>query len=159
MTGPNGYDRAATLVSVDRAGTTTRAAIYVIGAPAGDWSQGDVGLYTVTAQGNQVADFRGNYLPSGIVGTFWVRGDNEAPTATAVAPSITQAGGKNQTITVIYADNSAVDASSIGSGDLLITGPNGFEQVATLVSVDAPGDGSPRRHLQLRRSRRVLGQR
>src|SRR5439155_8593361 len=97
-----------------------------------------------SAQAGQVADFRGNTLPPGVIGTFWVRSDTEAPTASGVAPGIFVAGGKTQTITVTYADNSAVDASSIGSGDLLVTGPNGFEQLATLVSIDQPGDGSPR---------------
>jgi len=37
-----------------------------------------------------------------------------------------------------------VDASSLGNGNLLVTGPNGFSQAATLVSLNAPGNGSPR---------------
>jgi hypothetical protein len=144
VTGPNGYDVPATLVSVDRAGTTTRAAIYTITAPGGGWSDASAGLYTVSAQSNQVADLRGNYLKSGVIGTFWVRGDTQAPAAAAVALPVTVAGGTSQFITVTYSDNHAVDSSSITDGDLLVTGPNGFEQLASLVSVDAPGDGSPR---------------
>jgi hypothetical protein len=143
VTGPNGYDRAATLVSVDRAGTTTRAAIYVVSAPAGGWSEADTGLYTVSAQANQVADLKGNYLPPGVIGTFWVRSDTEAPTASAAVASVTQAGAKTHTITVTYADNRAVDFASLGTGDILVTGPNGFEQFATLNSVDPAADGSP----------------
>jgi hypothetical protein len=143
VTGPNGYDRAATLVSVDRAGTTTRAAIYVISAPAGGWSEADAGLYSVSSQSNQVSDLKGNYLPPGVIGTFWVRSDTEAPTASATVASVTQAGAKTHTITVTYADNRAVEAASLGTGDIIVTGPNGFEQFATLDSVTPAGDGSP----------------
>ena len=144
VTGPNGYDRPATLVSVDRAGTTTRAAIYTIAAPVGGWQEQDTGIYTVTAQSGQVGDLHGNYLPAGVIGRFWVRSDVEAPTATAVSPSIAQGGAQTHTIVVTYSDNLAVDASTIGAGDLLVSGPNGFEAFPTLVSVDGPGDGTPR---------------
>ena len=144
VTGPNGYSRLASLVSVDRAGTTTRAAIYSIPAPDGGWAERDVGLYTVTTQSNQVADLRGNYLRSGVIGTFWVRSDVVAPAATARVSNVSQAGGKTHAVTVTYTDNHSLDASSIGSGDLLVTGPNGFEALATLVGVDTPGDGPTR---------------
>lgn len=144
VTGPNGYSELASLVGVDRAGTATRAAIYTITAPGGTWSEANAGLYTVTAQSGQVADLLGNALPPGVIGSFRVRGDTEAPTASAVAAPITLSGGKTHTVTVTYADNYAVDASSLGSGDILITGPNGFEQFATLVSIDTAGDGPQR---------------
>ena len=143
VTGPNGYSAAATLVGVDRAGTTTRAAIYSIPAPEGVWREGDTGLYTVSVQANQVSDVRGNFLRAGVIGTFWVRNDTEPPTATARVVDVTVAGGKTHTITVTYTDNHAVDVKSLGT-DLLVTGPNGFEQLASLVSVDNAADGSPR---------------
>ena len=144
VTGPNGYDRLATLVGVDRAGTTTRAAVYSVAAPDGGWSEADAGLYTVTARSGQVTDFRGNSLRAGVIGTFWVRSDTEAPTASGAALPVTTAGGVTHTVTVTYADNHEIDASSLGTGDLLVTGPNGYEQIATLVGVDAAGDGTPR---------------
>jgi hypothetical protein len=143
VTGPNGYSRAATLVSVDRAGTTTRAAVYSIVAPDGVWREKDAGLYSVTVQSDQVADLRGNSLRGGVIGTFWVRNDAEAPAASARVDDVTVAGGKSHTITVTYTDNHAVDVTSLGT-DLLITGPNGFEQFASLVGVDNASDGSPR---------------
>ena len=144
VTGPNGYDRPATLISVDRAGTTTRAAVYSIEAPAGGWAEAHAGIYTVTAQPNQVADIRGNHLRGGVVGTFWVRSDTEAPTAVGRVGMVTEAGTKTHTVTVTYADNHAVDASSLGDNDLLVTGPNGYEQLARLTGVDTAGNGTPR---------------
>ena len=48
------------------------------------------------------------------------------------------------TFTVTYADANGVDVTSLGNGNLLVTGPNGFSQAATLVSVNPPGNGSPR---------------
>lgn len=144
VTGPNGYSQLASLIGVDRAGTTTRAAVYAITAPDGAWSEANAGLYTVTAQSGQVADLLGNALPPGVVGSFRVRSDTQAPTASAVAGPVTLSGGTTHLVTVTYVDNDAVDATSLGAGDILITGPNGFEQFATLVSVDAAGDGPQR---------------
>jgi hypothetical protein len=144
VTGPNGYSATASLVSVDRAGTTTRAAIYTIPAPDGGWQADDAGLYTVTAASGQVADLKGNFLRSGVIGTFWVRDDVTGPTATAFVPGVFTAGGKSHSFNVTWSDDHAVDVSSLGDGDVVVTGPNGFEQFATLISVDDPTDGTPR---------------
>ena len=46
--------------------------------------------------------------------------------------------------TVVYTDNTAVKASTLDDHDLVVTGPNGFSQRATLVAVDTNGDGTPR---------------
>jgi hypothetical protein len=49
------------------------------------------------------------------------------------------------TFTVTYSDpDDSVQYSSIDGNDVLVTGPNGFSQLAALVSVDQPGDGSTR---------------
>lgn len=144
VTGPNGFSQLASLIGVDRAGTTTRAAVYAITAPGGIWSEASAGLYTVTAESGQVGDLLGNALPPGVVGSFRVRSDTEAPSASALAGPVTVSGGTTHTVTVTYADNDAIDAASIGAGDILITGPGGFEQFATLVSVDSADDGAQR---------------
>jgi hypothetical protein len=41
--------------------------------------------------------------------------------------------------TITYTDNSEVDATSIGDNNILLTGPNGYSQAATLVSADPSG--------------------
>jgi hypothetical protein len=48
------------------------------------------------------------------------------------------------TITIVYADSLALDVSSLGDGDLRVTGPGGFDQPATFAGVTPAGDGTPR---------------
>ncbi|GEM_PF-2288720 len=70
--------------------------------------------------------------------------DVTAPTASLSASNITQGNGTTQTLTVTYSDNEGVDVSSLDGNDLGVTGPNGFNQLATLVSVDTNTNGTPR---------------
>jgi RHS repeat-associated protein len=46
--------------------------------------------------------------------------------------------------TVAYSDNNAVNISSLDSNDIRVTGPNGFQQLATFVNVDVGINGTPR---------------
>ncbi|MBD1912558.1 MULTISPECIES: Calx-beta domain-containing protein [unclassified Leptolyngbya] len=54
--------------------------------------------------------------------------------------NITQADVATQTFTIQYADASGIDARSINDRDILVTGPNGFQQLAraTNVVVNSP---------------------
>lgn len=70
--------------------------------------------------------------------------DAIAPTASLTATNIDTAGATDYTFTVTYQDNQAIDLASLSDGDVMVTGPNGFEQAATLVSVNTTGNGSPR---------------
>jgi hypothetical protein len=55
------------------------------------------------------------------------------------------ASGTNPyTFTVTYRDERAVAAASLGTGDVRVTGPNGFNVLAQFVNVDVAGDGTPR---------------
>ena len=45
------------------------------------------------------------------------------------------------TFTVAYADTQALDAAGIGSGNVDVVGPNGFDESATLVSMTQAADG------------------
>lgn len=47
-------------------------------------------------------------------------------------------------VLITYSDAVAVDVSTIGTGDIIINGPNGYSQTATFVSVNNPTNGSPR---------------
>jgi hypothetical protein len=60
------------------------------------------------------------------------------------APDVTEFGAAVYTITVVYADNLALDVSSLDEGDLRVTGPGGFDQPATFAGVTPSGDGTPR---------------
>src|SRR5439155_24658054 len=67
--------------------------------------------------------------------------DTVAPTALLNAPNLTTGGGVAYVFTVTYMDNVAVDTSTIDKNDLLVTGPHGYRQRASLVSAAAGADG------------------
>jgi hypothetical protein len=62
--------------------------------------------------------------------------DNVAPTATFGSAGATTAGAAAQTFTVFYADDGDLNDASFGDGDVLVTGPNGFSQLARFVSLE-----------------------
>jgi hypothetical protein len=70
--------------------------------------------------------------------------DTIAPAVTFTPNNLTTAGDARHTFTVIYFDNRAVDVTTIDSGDVRVRGPNGYDRLATLISVDAMTNGSPR---------------
>jgi hypothetical protein len=71
--------------------------------------------------------------------------DTTPPTVSSYnAPGVTTAGGTTETFTVTYADNVAVKVSTLDSSDVRVTGPNGYSQLATFVSVDNNSNGTPR---------------
>lgn len=142
---PDASDHPATFVSVDSLSNgTPRTATYRIAAPGGVFTHADNGTYTVSLVANQVADGSDNLMPAGALGSFQINiADTTAPTAIVSAPNITTAGA-TYTFTVTYTDNIALDASSFSSGDILITGPNGFGQPATFIDASPNSDGSPR---------------
>ena len=55
-----------------------------------------------------------------------------APAAVLTAKNIKRARSRPYQFSVVYTDNIAMNPSSIGNGDLLVTGPNGFVVAATL---------------------------
>jgi len=67
--------------------------------------------------------------------------DTTAPTATFSAQSVTDPNTAI-TMTVQFSDNKAVSVASIGSSNLLVTGPNGFSQLATLIGVSTSQDSA-----------------
>src|SRR5262249_7676864 len=66
------------------------------------------------------------------------------PTASLSASNVTTAGGTIYTFTVTYSDNVAINVASLDSNDVRVTGPGGFNQLATFVSVDNASNGTPR---------------
>ena len=63
--------------------------------------------------------------------------DTIRPTATANAPDVNEMGGTSYTFTVTYADDVGINTSTIDANDLIVTAPNGYSQLAQLVSVNA----------------------
>jgi len=146
VTGPNGYKQSAVLVSVNqKTSGSPRTATYRITPPGGSWDPADNGTYTVSMQTGQVTDAVGNPVAAGPLGTFSVAvPDTVPPAALLTALNVTAGGATPYTFTVTYTDNVAVKVSTLGNADVLVTGPNGYRQLAALVSVDNHTDGSPR---------------
>jgi hypothetical protein len=91
------------------------------------------------------------YTVYGCIGQYFIGGYvTEAvdvivpPTAELQIADLTQSGQTTQEFTVIYSDDVALDISTIDSNDLRVTGPNGYDQPARLVSVSSTIDGTPR---------------
>ena len=61
-------------------------------------------------------------------------GDTTPPAALLTAQPLTSPGDVTYQFNVAYTDNVAVDASTINNNDILVTGPHGYSEVATLVS-------------------------
>jgi subtilisin family serine protease len=71
VTGPNGFDQAATFVSFSPSGNgSPRTATYSIAAPGGTWDGADAGSYSVVLQSNQVNDVAGNSAAGASAGSF-----------------------------------------------------------------------------------------
>jgi parallel beta-helix repeat protein len=65
------------------------------------------------------------------------------PTATS-APANVTAAATTYSFTVTYAAAAGIDVSTLGNGDVRVTGPGGFSQAATFVSVNTNTNGTPR---------------
>ena len=69
--------------------------------------------------------------------------DTKAPTARLkAAPSVGRTTGLFK-FTITYDDNVAVRLKSLGSGDVLVTGPHGFKQIGKFVAATCRSDGRP----------------
>ncbi|WP_373544705.1 NPCBM/NEW2 domain-containing protein [Chamaesiphon sp.] len=99
----------------------------------------------VTDGGNGIASDHGDWanarLTSAPVGP-----DNSPPTPTLTAATINTSISAPYTFSVVYTDATAVNVSTINgttsSSDIRVTGPNGFSQLAQLVSV-TPNTNNP----------------
>lgn len=85
---------------------------------------------------NELAPLVAGYEPTRVP-------DMNPPTA-ALLSAVTNPWNQTLTIQVEYQDDTAVSVASLGTGDVLITGPNGFSHLGTLEGVDMSPEGSQR---------------
>ena len=137
VTGPNGFDQLASLVGVvPDANGTPLVATYAFTPPGGFWNAADNGVYTLELQANQVQDRAGKPVPQqSVVFNVNIQPDDNDPLATMNLSDITEPGGQVYQFTISCTDDTGVDIGSIGNDDVRITGPNGFDAWASLVSV------------------------
>ena len=108
------------------------------GSPALDTGSNPAGLAT---------DQRGAVRTSGSgtdIGA--VERDLSPPTAVlSAAPGVDGVSNPTQyDFTITFSDDFGLVAATFDNADILVTGPNGFSQMAQLVSVTPAGNGSPR---------------
>ena len=119
--------------------------------PGDAWAGSDNGSYVVRIESNQVSDSDSppNYVAAADLGTFNVKiGDQDDPTValsgSIVAPAI---GSPNFTVTVVYSDDQAIDASTIDGGDLSVVRTSGGSlislSVGALPTITPAGNGTP----------------
>ncbi|HXE52699.1 MAG TPA: DUF3466 family protein, partial [Tepidisphaeraceae bacterium] len=116
---------------------------YTVAAPGGSWQASGNGNYSVTLVGGSVKDTSGNGVATA-TGTFSVSvgsADSTPPSAQISAPNVTTGGAGSATITVVYTDNVAVNATSINAGNISVTGPAGALNVTSAHANG--GSGSP----------------
>lgn len=104
-----------------------------------------------TGAGDPFALVRTGYTPYGSLGQYFIQGSVTRADGLVIPPlaelnvsNLDTAGQSVVTLTVTYADDVAMDVSSLDGQDLRVTGPNDFDELAQLVSVDDPVNGTPR---------------
>ncbi|MEM7314089.1 MAG: hypothetical protein AAF497_13160, partial [Planctomycetota bacterium] len=144
VTGPNGFQQTAALVSKTQNDDRGVDATFSINAPNGAWAIADDGRYTVSQTSLGIADLGGNVTSEGVVGSFFVAMDSTTPPSVTVV-SINDALSESSVVQLIveYSDNVAIDVSSVDSGDLQIIGANGQSLNATVTSVSSSSDTTP----------------
>lgn len=143
VTGPNGFNATGGLTTLDNpTNGSPRVAGYLVGSPGGSWDPADNGTYNIVMQANEVSDTSGQFVPAGVIGTFEVNlVVNQAPTA-AASTTAPVPGQASVAIVATYTDEVAINASTIGQGDIRVTGPNGFD-AAPVFAGQSPPENSP----------------
>jgi hypothetical protein len=135
----------AMVTNVMTENSTSEDDVWIVTASSGTGS-GNLGLNLIT-QGN-IRDNNDNLLyaftasPLPFVGEVY-NIDRDPPTAVLnVANPIS--GNATHTFTVTYSDNNNVAIGTLDDMDIRVTGPNGYDELATLQNVNDNTDGTPR---------------
>jgi hypothetical protein len=146
VTGPSGATLTISSATAGSASGLSLPVVYTVAAPTGGFTAADDGTYTVATVANQVKDSAGTAAPATVLGTFAVDIATTPPTAVlAAVPAVTTAGTATVSLTVSYTGASvAIDATTIGVGDLNVTGSDGSTpSVTSATAGTASGDTLP----------------
>ncbi len=70
--------------------------------------------------------------------------DIQRPTASPNVAGISSGGAGVHTFTVTYSDNVAINVDSIDDNDIIVTGPNAYNQIASFEGISDDTKGTPR---------------
>ena len=149
--GPGGRSMAVTGVSTNPSSyATTIIANYTIAARTGGWTSSDNGTYAVSLVGSTqgagsvpdaVTDTSGNPVPA--ESTSFTVNVPSAPRASIATPAnIITLTSAPETVAVTYTDANAVNAASLSTADLAVSGPGGQALSVTGVSLTPQGNSS-----------------
>ena len=111
LTGPNGYDRYATLLGVDDSTDgSPRIATYRTASPDSQWTKHDNGTYQVMLNADQVSDTAGNFVASGWLGNIVVNISNLPPVADAGGP---YAANEDESVTLDASGSDDIDGTVV----------------------------------------------
>ncbi|MFM7181660.1 MAG: zinc-dependent metalloprotease family protein [Verrucomicrobiales bacterium] len=141
------YNETGGLVASHAPTTTTNALIET------SLTQGKYYLHVRNAAaGNPLVSPPTGYTSYGSIGQYFISGFVQdasgvvqPPLAELVSvPPLNESGLTSKQFTVSYTDNVGIDVATIGTGDVRVTGPNGYNQLAQFVSVSSTTNGTPR---------------
>ncbi len=140
VTGPGGIAVAAVAAKSALVDAKTLAVTYTLVPPGGSWANALAGTYTVAMRAGQVSDSVALSVPAGQLRTFVIT-DTTPPTAAVSALAAAVTGKADYSFKVVYSDNTAINLTTLNTGDILVTGPQSFKATATYVSrvVTSPG--------------------
>ena len=115
-------------------------------------AQGRYYLYVKnSATGNPIVSPPTGYTAYGSLGQYFVTGTItpntgfvDPPLAVLQSTNLTQPGQATVQFSVTYSNSVPINVSTIDSNDIRVTGPNGYDQPAGLVSLDFSSNGTPR---------------
>ena len=113
---------------------------YRITAPGGSWNAPDNGTYTVSMEPSQVADNAGHSCRRACWDSSWCSSEIGAHHRDARGRAgVTSGGGTAYWFKVAYNDDVAVNYTTIGTGDVQVTGPLGFSALGSLSNLTFSG--------------------
>ncbi|MBD2071482.1 hypothetical protein H6F93_28870 [Leptolyngbya sp. FACHB-671] len=122
-------------------GRTGTLATYRISAPDSRFDPDDYGTYSISLRANQVSDIARNFVQPGLIRSFTVNEAALPPIGLLGSERTIESGAQNHLFTVTYQDNGSVDATTLGTDDVRVTGPNGYNQLAEYVGSQTGANG------------------
>ena len=119
-------------------GGPTDSRLLLPGSPAIDRGSNPGGIAVDQAGNPRVNGFAPD------IGAVEVASPDLPVAAAAPIANVNVAGGTSQSVVVTYQSSVPIAVGSLDGGDIMVTGPNGFSALASLINVDDPTDGTPR---------------
>ena len=101
------------------------------------WTFGNIAVFA------RACDKQGGWSAASIATITVNNPDPVPPEAALPSATVTESPGAKLLFDVAYTDNWGLDASDIDAKDIRVTGPNGYNKLASLVRVSSKVDGTP----------------